>query len=93
MYVGNDWPMGTFLARFRVDLLLLLVAASWGSTYLVAKAHRVANQIAIRLKSQPGVWEKPTDMAGAICQLDGVIAWCDGLNAAPRVPELEASAA
>jgi drug/metabolite transporter (DMT)-like permease len=25
------------LARFRVDLLLLLVAASWGSTYLVAK--------------------------------------------------------
>ncbi|WP_104198583.1 DMT family transporter [Cryobacterium sp. Y29] len=25
------------LSRFRVDLLLLLVAASWGSTYLVAK--------------------------------------------------------
>ena len=25
------------LARFRVDLLLFLVAASWGSTYLVAK--------------------------------------------------------
>jgi drug/metabolite transporter (DMT)-like permease len=25
------------LARFRIDLLLLLVAASWGSTYLVAK--------------------------------------------------------
>ncbi|MBG0739351.1 DMT family transporter [Paeniglutamicibacter antarcticus] len=29
--------MGIFPARFRVDLLLLLVAASWGSTYLVAK--------------------------------------------------------
>lgn len=29
--------MGAFLERFRVDLLLLLVAASWGSTYLVAK--------------------------------------------------------
>jgi len=27
----------TFLSRSRVDLLLLLVAASWGSTYLVAK--------------------------------------------------------
>jgi len=25
------------LSRFRVDILLLLVAASWGSTYLVAK--------------------------------------------------------
>lgn len=29
--------MSTLLSRFRVDLLLLLVAASWGSTYLVAK--------------------------------------------------------
>jgi drug/metabolite transporter (DMT)-like permease len=29
--------MTALLSRFRVDLLLLLVAASWGSTYLVAK--------------------------------------------------------
>ena len=29
--------MTSLLSRFRVDLLLLLVAASWGSTYLVAK--------------------------------------------------------
>jgi drug/metabolite transporter (DMT)-like permease len=29
--------VSTLLTRFRVDLLLLLVAASWGSTYLVAK--------------------------------------------------------
>lgn len=29
--------MMTSLARFRVDLLVLLVAVSWGSTYLVAK--------------------------------------------------------
>jgi drug/metabolite transporter (DMT)-like permease len=29
--------MTELLTRFRVDLLLLLVAASWGSTYLVAK--------------------------------------------------------
>jgi drug/metabolite transporter (DMT)-like permease len=29
--------MTPLLTRFRVDLLLLLVAASWGSTYLVAK--------------------------------------------------------
>ena len=29
--------MINILTRFRVDLLLLLVAASWGSTYLVAK--------------------------------------------------------
>ena len=62
-------------------------------THLVAKAHRVANQIAIRLKSQPGVWETPTDMAGAIGQLDGVIAWCDELNAEPCAPEVAAFAA
>ncbi|TXN29725.1 DMT family transporter [Lacisediminihabitans profunda] len=29
--------MTVLLARFRVDLLLLVVAVSWGSTYLVAK--------------------------------------------------------
>ena len=29
--------MPAILSRFRVDLLLLLVAATWGSTYLVAK--------------------------------------------------------
>ncbi|MEO6827730.1 MAG: DMT family transporter [Microbacteriaceae bacterium] len=29
--------MTSLLARFRVDLLLLVVAASWGSTYLAAK--------------------------------------------------------
>jgi drug/metabolite transporter (DMT)-like permease len=34
---GHDGLMLTSLARFRVDLLLLLVAVSWGSTYLVAK--------------------------------------------------------
>jgi len=33
----DDEPVTSLLSRFRVDLLLLLVAASWGSTYLVAK--------------------------------------------------------
>ena len=33
----DDEGMTALLSRFRVDLLLLLVAASWGSTYLVAK--------------------------------------------------------
>ena len=30
-------PVLSLISRFRVDLLLLLVAASWGSTYLAAK--------------------------------------------------------
>jgi drug/metabolite transporter (DMT)-like permease len=51
--------MGTFLARFRVDLLLLLVAVSWGSTYLVAKqlvtAGTVMALLAVRMLLAAGV--------------------------------------
>lgn len=51
--------MGTLLARFRVDLLLLLVAVSWGSTYLVAKelvaAGAVLALLAVRMLLAAGV--------------------------------------
>ncbi|MEW1921703.1 DMT family transporter [Pseudarthrobacter oxydans] len=47
------------LARFRVDLLLLLVAVSWGSTYLVAKelvsAGTVLALLALRMLLAAGV--------------------------------------
>ena len=59
-------------------------------THIVAKAHRVADQIAVRLKSKQGGWETPKDMAGAIRQFDMVIAWCDGLAGKPRPPEAAA---
>lgn len=45
--------MASLLSRFRVDLLLLAVAASWGSTYLVAKelvtADSVVALLAVRM--------------------------------------------
>lgn len=45
--------MNSLLVRFRVDFLLLLVAASWGSTYLVAKelisAKSVVALLALRM--------------------------------------------
>ena len=51
--------MVTFLERFRVDLLLLLVAVSWGSTYLVAKelvsAGTVLALLALRMLLAAGV--------------------------------------
>jgi drug/metabolite transporter (DMT)-like permease len=51
--------MVTFLERSRVDLLLLLVAASWGSTYLVAKelvsAGTVLALLALRMLLAAGV--------------------------------------
>jgi drug/metabolite transporter (DMT)-like permease len=55
----HDGLMLTFLARFRVDLLLLLVAASWGSTYLVAKelvsADTVIALLALRMLFAAGI--------------------------------------
>jgi drug/metabolite transporter (DMT)-like permease len=56
---GNDEQMLTSFARFRVDLLLLLVAASWGSTYLVAKelvsADTVMALLALRMLLAAGI--------------------------------------
>jgi hypothetical protein len=82
--------LGTWARTVRAVLRLADDQAC--PVHLVAKAHRVADQIATRLKSQPGVWETPKDRAGAICQLDGVIAWCDALNALPSAPEVVALA-
>jgi hypothetical protein len=48
-------------------------------SHLVAKAHRMADRIAARVGADPVAREPPADTAGAIRQLDAVIAWCDGL--------------
>jgi hypothetical protein len=47
--------------------------------HVVAKAHRMADRIAARVRVEPVGREPPSDLVGAIRQLDGVIAWCDGL--------------
>lgn len=52
--------------------------------HLVAKAHRVADQIAERLGAEPVGGERPTDAAGALGQLDRVIAWCTRLAEVTR---------
>lgn len=44
--------MTQLLARSRVDLLLLLVAASWGSTYLVAKELVTPNSVVALLAAR-----------------------------------------
>jgi hypothetical protein len=49
-------------------------------THVLEKAHRVADRIAARVKAEPAGRGSPTDLAGAIRQLDAVIAWCDGLG-------------
>jgi hypothetical protein len=52
-------------------------------THVLEKAHRVADRIAARVQAEPAGRESPTDLAGAIRQLDAVIAWCDELGDVP----------
>lgn len=49
-------------------------------THVVAKAHRVADQIAGRLQAEPVVRGEPTDVAGAVRALEAVIGWCARLD-------------
>lgn len=72
--------VGGLLARFRVDLLLLLVAASWGSTYLVAKElvtpDSVISLMAVRMLLAAGI------MAGFIAARRRRVTraeWCAGM--------------
>jgi len=50
-------------------------------SHIVAKAHRVADRIAEEMKTDVSARESPTDLAGAIRQLDSVITWCERLAA------------
>ncbi len=52
--------------------------------HVVAKAHRMADRIAARVKNDPvGRGAPPDDITGAIRDLGIVIAWCDGLVGMP----------
>jgi hypothetical protein len=53
-------------------------------THIVAKAYRVADQIAQRLQAEPVVRGEPTDVAGAVRELDAVIGWCVRLDGSTR---------
>jgi hypothetical protein len=53
-------------------------------TQTVARAHRVADGIAQRLKADPVGRAVPTDVAGAVGELDALIAWCARLSDVAR---------
>jgi hypothetical protein len=53
-------------------------------THIVAKAHRVADRIAQRLNADPVGRAAPTDVAGAVGELDALIAWCARLGDVTR---------
>jgi hypothetical protein len=48
----EDEPVLSYLTRSRVDLALLLVAGSWGSTYLVAKELVAPNTVVALLAAR-----------------------------------------
>jgi len=56
-------------------------------THVVAKVHRLADQIAAREKSEPVGRESPVDMAGTIRQLDLVIEWCNAIDESSRTTD------
>ena len=63
----------------------VLVQAGSGEcpTHVLAKAHRVADRITAPVQAEPAGRKAPTDLAGAMRQVDLVIAWCDGLGEGP----------
>ena len=57
-------------------------------SHVVAKAYRVADRIAERLKAEPVGREAPTDVAGAVRELDAVVGWCARLDGSSNAYEV-----
>ncbi|HJZ58965.1 MAG TPA: hypothetical protein VKE74_28740 [Gemmataceae bacterium] len=52
---------------------------------VMAKVHRVADRIAERTGEQPPECGQAEDMAGAVREMDAVVAWCERLVAASQL--------
>ena len=86
-------PSGPNRLRVWCRTLRVILTRSSGSDYpvhVVAKAHQVADRIADRMKASPTAREVPTDLPGAIRQLDTVISWCEAMEEMPRKPAVAA---
>ena len=59
-------------------------------THTMAKAHRVVGRLASRFAIEPPATTGATDLAEAIRQLVGVIAWCEVLEQPPAAHEVGA---
>ena len=89
-------PSGPNRLRVWCRTIRVILSRSSSSDYpvhVVAKAHLVADRIADRMKSEPTPRETPTDLEGAIRQLDTVIAWCEAMEESNRQPAKVAVAA
>ena len=51
---------------------------------MLAKVYRVADRVAERMGKEPVECGDAQDMAGAVTELDAVIAWCERLVARRR---------
>jgi hypothetical protein len=66
-----------------VRAILLRAEGPAFPTHIMAKAQRVVGRLAARFAIEPAATAGATDLAGAIRQLDGVIAWCEALEQRP----------
>jgi hypothetical protein len=66
--------------------------AEWPASpvHMMAKARRVVGRLSLRFAIEPPATTGATDLAEAIRQLDGVIAWCDLLERPPAAREVGA---
>ena len=73
-----------------VRAVLLLAEGPAFPTHIMAKTSRVVGRFAARFAIEPPATTGATDLAGAIGQLDEVIAWCDVLEQPPAAHEVGA---
>jgi hypothetical protein len=66
-----------------VRAILLRAAGPAFPTHMMAKTHRVVGRLGSRFAIEPPATTGATDLAEAIQQLDGVIAWCEALEQRP----------
>jgi hypothetical protein len=75
-----------------VRAVLLQAEGAPFPTHMMAKAHRVVTRLAARSQAEAPATQGATDLAGAICQLEGVIVWCDLPEARAIPPAFEVGA-
>ena len=86
-YPGADVPEPTQAIPERLAVWCRVLRTVFGKAEggspaeVMAKVYRLADRIAARLSKEPVARTPATDLAGAVRELDVVIAWCDALVA------------
>jgi hypothetical protein len=67
----------------RVLRIVFQKAESGSPVEVMGRVYRLADRIAERMSKEPVTRTPATELAGAVRELDAVIAWCDALSPTP----------